>query len=74
MSEQERVFVGRVVDVTTRCPVDVYAYMEGGCLYLSRDMVDNVHNVDNPITVVTREGLLRLSQGPFEPNLVMDHL
>lgn len=75
MSELRRVYIGEVVDPTMGVPVDVYACMQDdGCLHLHREVSVFSGDVDNPVTLVTREGLLRLSRGPFENGFVEDHL
>ena len=53
---------------------EVVAYLRDGCLFLEKRIVGSQEDDDRPITLVTREGLLRLSQGPFEQGLIEDHL
>lgn len=54
--------------------VRVSAELRDGCLYLYREPMEALAGADWPITLVTREGLLRLSQGPYETGYVEDHL
>ena len=71
-SVDDPIRVGEVVERGHR--VCVWAWLDGDELFLHRKLIDNPHDVDSPITLVTREGLLRLSQGPFEKGFVEDHL
>ena len=64
--------VGWVMERGVRCKVS--AYVRDWCLFLERAPVDGPADQDVPITLVTREGLLRLSRGPFEKGFVEDHL
>lgn len=71
----KRTYIGEVIDCTTEQRVRVWASLwDDGSLHLDRDEIDNPDNLDNPTTLVTREGLLRLSQGPFDKGYVEDHL
>ena len=74
--ETYRVYVGELpLDVTMAVRVKVFASLtDDGRLWLHRVRSDNPSKVDNPVTIVTREGLLRLACGPFEAGLVEDHL
>ena len=68
----DKMYVGEVVEDGHRC--QVWACLDDGVLCLDRKPVDGPDDVDWPITLVLREGLLRLSQGPFEQGFIEDHL
>ena len=82
MPDEIGIYIGEVIDEVIQCRVKVYAELDQkeGKLRLYRKPVDIKPDTDWPYTVVTREGLLRLSQGPigevidFEGGFVEDHL
>ena len=69
------VYIGEIMQHGVRYRVS--AVLQDGALHLHRQPVDGPYareECDWPITLITREGLLRLSQGPFEDGYVEDHL
>ena len=66
-------WVGKFFDVSQGCEVRVRVWLDGSdtregspVLFLHRKRIYNPSGADSLISYVTREGLLRLSQGPFE--------
>lgn len=71
-SAQDDMYVGELGKGKDR--VRIEAFLRDGQLHLVRTPVDRQGYIDVPITLVTREGLLRLVKGPFEQGFIEDHL
>ena len=65
-------YIGEIVVESIR--YEVLAVLDDGALQLHRHPIGPPQDCDWPITLVTREGLLRLAQGPFENGFIEDHL
>ena len=69
-----KVYIGEIVaDVTCKERVRVWAWFQDGELLLERESVSDPSS-DSPVTRVTCQWLLALSQGPFVADLVVDCL